>query len=1130
MKRLLSALLALCLLMALTPASLAETAPAAPRVGDVVHGFEAMEIREFPAIGAQVTLFEHQRTGAKLMYIANDDTNRVFDLTFFTDAIDKTGLPHVFEHSVLDGSDKYPSKTLWFNAVYQTYNTYMNAFTQSRLTSYPVASLSEAQLLKYADYYTDACLHPLVVEDESIFREEAWRYRLADADAELTIEGTVYSEMQGAFDLDSAAYINAMGTAFPGSTIGNEYGGDPAYIPDMTFEALQNYHSLYYHPSNSVAYLYGEFEDYAAFLAQLDEAYAPYERREFVHEDPDYMPLTGPVEASFAFPVEAGSDTANAADIYYFILCPGAAGEQELILNTLTDLLADNASALQQSLQSALPSGTFGSFISTDGPDDAIVIYASNVNEGDAPLFRETVDAALADVAANGFPQDQVDGVMATLNISTLLMRENGDVGVESIIPNLAYSYAASGDPFDYMDYVEGMGRMDEWNRQGLYAKAVDQWLLNAPASALVTTYPEPGAKERQDAALAEKLAQVKAGMTEEELAAITAAANAEEPQEDNAGYIAQLTAVTVESLPEEIKLYDVADGTGDDGIRRIDVPAKVDGVGQVALFLDASGVAQEDLHWFKLYTDLVGQLDTHSHTKAEVAALMSRYLNGGRVYISLPGHGDDFHPYLRMGWIALDDDLAAGYDLMKELVFDPKVEDGQKVLEAVQSLKASLKSSITQSPYNVQLYRAQARASGLSRYYSYVNYLEYYAFLCDVEQQLAENPAAATARLQAVGAQLNNRANAVAVYCGSPESIERNRPLADAFLAGLGEAPVEPVAYDLPVPAASEALIIDSGVKFNGVAANYAALGLEGFDGGLNAVTSLVSDTFLYPMLRDQYGAYSVFHGAMEYDGAYIISYRDPNIAQTFDVYGQLHDLVSGLDVEQATLDGYILSAYAGYAKSQGELSGAINAALDALQGEPQEKTLTYMRQLKAVTPETVAKYADLYAKLMAEGTTFTAGPASAINAEAGRYEAVLNPFGAVDSTQVAFADVNEGDAHYAAIRHAFENGLMLPRSDAAFGAEEPATEGDVVAALYVLAGGGSANVDEAIAAFAQYGLTDVKPDGEITGAEADELLNWLAGGAWTGEGGDAALTRGELAERLMAFDAAMQAMDEAA
>ncbi|MBO4883852.1 MAG: insulinase family protein, partial [Clostridia bacterium] len=236
MKKTLALILALCLAMTSFVFAGAEEETALPAVGDVVYGFEVKEIREFPMIDAQIVRFEHQKTGAELFYIANDDTNRVFDLTFFTDAIDRTGLPHVFEHSTLDGSEKYPSKALFFNLSYQTYNTYMNAFTMDRLTSYPVASLSEAQLLKYADYYTDSCLHPMILEDESIFREEAWRYRLESEDAPLTIEGTVYSEMMGATTQSSAAYMNSMKVTFPGSMVGNEYGGFPAYIPDMTWE------------------------------------------------------------------------------------------------------------------------------------------------------------------------------------------------------------------------------------------------------------------------------------------------------------------------------------------------------------------------------------------------------------------------------------------------------------------------------------------------------------------------------------------------------------------------------------------------------------------------------------------------------------------------------------------------------------------------------------------------------------------------------------------------------------------------------------------------------------------------------------------------------------------------------
>jgi len=1125
MKKTLALILTLCL--AMTPfvtAGAEQDGAALPAVGDVIDGFEVKEIREFALIDAQIVRFEHQKTGAELFYIANDDTNRVFDLTFFTDAVDKTGLPHVFEHSTLSGSEKYPSKALFFNLLYQTYNTYMNAYTTDRLTGYPVASLSEAQLLKYADYYTDSCLHPMILEDESIYREEAWRYRLADADAPLTIEGTVYSEMLGAFNQDSAAYKNSLSVTFPGSMIGNEEGGDPAYIPDMTWDMLKDYHERYYHPSNCAAYLYGDFEDYTAFVKLLDEAFSPYEKREFVRSDEGYVPLTESAEATFSFPVEAGSDTDYAATAYYNILCPGAAGEQELLLNTLTDLLTAPASPLSQKLREALPYASFSCYIEEAGPEPVLVFILDDINAEDAPLFRDIVNEVLADVAENGFTQELVDANMAALELSTRLMRENSSVGVESVIPSLAYNYAISGDAWNYMAYVDALSHMDEWNQQGLYARVVSDWLLNDVITTLTTTCAEAGLKETLDAAEAERLAAVKAAMSEEEISAIVEQSSRFEMEDDASEYVAMLQAVTVGSLPEEVIEYDVLDETDEAGVRHIDAVAGVDGIGMANIFLDAAALPQEDIHWFKLYTDLLGELDTAEHTRAELTELASRYLYNGEIRLSLLGVGDNYHPYLRMTWTSTDDDLATGYDLMHELMYDSKVDDVARVQETVTTLKNGLRNTINSSPYTVELYRAMGAFSKLYRYYSYINHIEYYGFLEEIEAALEAAPEIVVAKLAAIQDYFNNSAGAIALFAGNEESIALNRTLADAFLATLEQKPAEPAVYDLPAPAASEALVIDSAVQFNGVVADFESLGLEGYEGGLDALTSLVADSFLYPLLRDQYGAYSVFHGAMSDGGMYLISYRDPNVAETFDVYAQLYDLVSGLDVDQETLDGYILAAYAAYAMPEGALTGAINAAVNVLDEETGGDYVTWMRELKEMTPEKVKAYAGLYEKMIENGIVFTAGAASAIEANADRYEVVLNPFNAQDPTQVAFADLTEDHPQYEAVRFAFENGLMAPAAGDAFGVDAAATAGDLFTALYVLVGG-DPNPDEALAFFAQYGMAsaDLDLNTEITDADAAGTMGTLAqlmGMEWADESAaEEPMTRGGLADMLSRF-----------
>ena len=1110
----------------------AEEQPAAaafPAVGDRVEGFTVTDVRDFPLVGAQIALFEHDKTGARLMYIANGDTNRVFDLSFFTRAVDNSGLPHVFEHSTLDGSEKYPSKALFFNLSYQTYNTYMNAYTQQLLTSYPVASLSEAQLLKYADYYTDSCLHPMIMEDESIFREEAWRYRMADMDSPLTIEGTVYSEMQGALDLNSASSVNMYRTTFPGSQVGNVSGGDPAFIVDMTWDSLKDYHDEYYHPSNCLAFLYGEFEDYTAFLRLLDEAFSPYEKREFNFEDPDYAPLSESVQVETAFPMEAGSDTENRSVIYYSFLCPGLKDDEqeELVLNTLTDLLAPASSPLMQSLNKALPSGQFGTYIETQSPDDAIVFYGANLNREDAEIFKKTIDEGLAAIAEDGFAQDYVDGLMASLSLSMKLTGETSR-GTD-LISSIVFSYATSGNYYSYLDYIDALNRLADWNDEGLYTEAIKNWLLDeGTVTALSVTYPEPGAREELDAKETERLAELKAAMSEEELQAIVARSNAEEEEEDASALVAQLQGVTVDSLPEEVRDYEVKDETGADGVRRMSAEAGVDGVGQAILLLDAAGLRQEQLHYFALYTALLGEMDSSKHSVEELGVLMTRYLYNGEIRLSLMTgqESGSYHPYLRCSWVAADEDLEQGYELMRELLFDTQFDDAETLQGLISRAKASLKSDITSSPYTYMLYRGFGASSGLYAYYSYFNGLDYYAFLEEVEQQAQDDPGAVAEQLRAVQDYFHNSTNAVSLYAGSAAGVERNREQADAFLAALDSREVEEQSYAFEKPARREALIVDSSVQYNGIVADFATMGLAEYSADLDAVTSLVTDLYLYPKLRDQYGAYGTGNGASEDIGMYVYSYRDPNVKESFDVYDAMPAFLAELDVDQETLDGYILSSYSGYAMPEGELSGAISALINVLCGDGVDVNLRHMRALKALTPEKLKSYAAAYEKLAEEGLRFTAGGAAAINANAELFDVILNPFGAVDVSELSFSDLTEEHPHYADTQLLLEEGVLLPLENDFFGVDEPATLGDLAGVLYALLDGSASDQEEAVELFAQYSIVDAdgKAGDPLTGKAAETVLRKFTdavGMDFTADAnaGEAVLTRGELATRVVQY-----------
>ena len=902
----------------------------------------------------------------------------------------------------LNGSKKYPSSQLYNNLQYQTYNSYMNGYTYNRYSTYPVSSLSEAQLLKLADFFTDSCFHPMVLEDESIFTTEAWRYRLNDPDDPLTIEGTVYSEMLGKRSVERSSYLNALGVMFPGTTLGNEHGGDPDHIPELTWEAVKDYHKKYYHPSNCTAYLYGQFEDYVAFLELLDSCFAEYDKEEFSHIESGYEPLSEPVVASFSFPVEKGSNTRHASIIYYGFLCPDLKQdrEQELILNTLTDLLNDEASLLQQSFKEALPYGDLRCCMELYGPDDVITFVARNVDPEDAELFSEIVNNGIAAVAENGFPSDQVDSVKASMSLEALQAREACNPVEKVILPMVEYD-ATSLAPWNYEDFEDSLNQMDKWNEQGLYAKAVSRWLTDNLSTALVTTWPEAGKREILDAELDEKLSAVKAGMSDEEIAEIVAYSNADYEYEDTSEMVESLQAVKVESLPEETRLYDVHDKTAEDGVRHIDVVANAEGIGTIKLLLDTSGFEQEDIHWLNLYTGLLSSLETDTHSTGELATLVRRYLHNASISPTSYQEGKDgYHPWLEITWTSLDGDLEKSYDLIGELLFTTRFDDPDKILETTETIEAAYRYSIPDYIEEIMKERAFGRDSKRMRYDSYLDGLDYYDFLIRTQKQLQEDPDTVMMKLKGVRDALNNRRNAVAIFAGNENSIALNRPLADRFFALLDSHDIRRVEYDLPLPEKSEALIIDSSIQYNQQNVTYRAMGYEDYEGWMTVAAHIVTDFYLTPLLRDRYGVYDPYCANQNTSdgGLYIYTYEDPNIAETFDLIKKLPQMLKEEEIDQQTIDNYILSSYAYFAKPKGILAGAIDAADEALMGLPQNETLTWMRQIKECTPEKLKEWAQMLQILADKGTLFTAGSASAIKAEEGRYDRILDTFGTGD------------------------------------------------------------------------------------------------------------------------------------
>ena len=237
------------------------------------EAYERLYGRRLPAYQSDGLVLRHKKSGARIVLMANDDPNKVFAIAFRTTPKDDTGVPHIIEHSVLAGSEKYPVKDPFMELSKGSLKTFLNAFTGADVTMYPVASCNEKDFRNLVDVYMDSVLHPLIYKREEIFRQEGWRYEMESTDDELTLNGVVYSEMKGAYsDPEAGLEMELYRTLFPDVTYGVESGGDPKHIPELTYEDFLAFHHTYYSPANSYIYLYGDM-DMQYMLNYLDREY-----------------------------------------------------------------------------------------------------------------------------------------------------------------------------------------------------------------------------------------------------------------------------------------------------------------------------------------------------------------------------------------------------------------------------------------------------------------------------------------------------------------------------------------------------------------------------------------------------------------------------------------------------------------------------------------------------------------------------------------------------------------------------------------------------------------------------------------------------------------------------------------
>lgn len=1018
MKRIISVVMVLCLMLSILPVSAASNDNAGlkqlPQVGEVISGFKTTEVSNLDIINSKAALFKHEKSGAELLYIQNKDLNRSFDITFRTPAVDNTGANHILEHISVSGSKKYPIKNILFTVANQTYSTFINAFTSQNFTTYPVSSMSEAQLLKFTDMYMDCVFNPSVYDDKNIFAREAWRYEMADENSPLTITGTVYNEMKGSLgNINTAAYQNVLKTLFAGSIQANISGGDPKHIPELSYDKLIQTHKNYYHPSNALIILYGNL-DYEKFLKHIDVEYlSKYDKKDMKLDFGKVEPKKEMVSQTYQFPVSANANTKGAAEIDYAYAMTDLSLMDTLGLQIMAAYLNQQTSPLQQAFNKQKIGGTVAVNLIDNSYQPVLLFSAYNADEKKANEFKKLVDSTMKEITVNGINKESIDAVVQASLLGNSNLTEDRILGINmSIITAKSWSVTGKTDLLgNIISYLKDIGVKSQ---NGYIEGLIDKYIIKNQHAALVTTIPEAGLAEKLEQEQQKQLADLKASMSKAEIAKIISDTNEYikwNNKADNEKVIESIKVVNASELPVEVKKYVINDTKLNDGVRLVSAEADVGEIATTTLYLDASGVPAEKLHYLKLYSDLLGSLGTKNYSSEQLNIQRLRYLNQGSVNISTIKKKDkSFTPYLTINWAGLIGEYPKQIELVKEIMLNTLFSNKTEIANTIKVLKSNIKNSINNEPISLLISRNRAQFDDDINYHTYLSDLEYYKFLEKLEKLLEEKPEEVTAQLEYINKLLINKTNMVAVFTGNKNNVSKYEAAIKGLLPLLPGNEIKKQDYSvLPKPDIKEGIALDTAVQYNMVSATYEQMGTE-FSGKYLPIGALIGEKYITPAIRFGNGAYDSITN-FNTSGFMVASYRDPNIKETYEVFSGLSNFLKNVNLTDKELERYILKTFGEYTAPSGELTGANNSALDYLEGRTDEEKLKILNEIKALKVEDVKDAAQMIDKLMKNGAYSTIGSSQKLSENKALFNTIITAFdtGAVSNETITRAQLFE-------------------------------------------------------------------------------------------------------------------------
>ncbi|MCR5757566.1 MAG: insulinase family protein [Selenomonas sp.] len=884
------------------------------KVNDHIHGFKVINRSESKETSSVAWTFEHEKSGARLFFLQNDDDNKVFSISFRTPPFDDTGVAHIVEHSTLCGSRKYPLKEPFVELVKGSLNTFLNAMTYPDKTMYPVASRNDKDFQNLMDVYLDAVFYPAMLQNPQILMQEGWHYEIDQADAPLAYSGVVYNEMKGALSApDDLLESRIMAALYPDTTYGYESGGDPEAIPQLSYEMFKNFHQRYYHPSNSYIYLYGDM-DIEEKLAYLDREYlGNFERIAIDSHIERQSAFAGLKRQNLQYPASPDEDTADKT----FLSLNWVTGESLNPVDMMGLEILEHALLRTPAapLRKALLDAHLGKDVDSSFEDDMLQpffsIIISNSEADRAEKFYQIVRDTLQELADKGIDRTLLE---ASINLLEFRLRES-DFG--SAPKGLIYGIRAmktwlyDGQPEAVLAYEPTLKAMKDGLKNGYFEDLIRRYFLNNNHAALITMTPSPTMAAEREKQQAEELAARKAKLSAAEIQQLIAdnkALKERQQSEDTEEALKtipllQLSDIRRESYELPLEEKDLA------GTKILFSDVETSGITYLSILFDARMIPQEDIPYAFLLSELIGSVDTEKSTYGELANRKNLHTGGiayDMVTYTRKNEPDSNTPKFKVKAKVLREKLPQLLELLQEILMTSKFSDEKRMRELLEQEQATIELNLQRSAHQVVSARLAGYLTPAGRYADEGG-LPFYPFIKGLLADFPGNLPAISAKLSELVKKLFNRQNLIVSVTDSQEAYAGFAEEFGRFQDGLG-AEVYPVQeYHWDLEARNEGLTSSSRVQYVGKGANFLKLGYD-FTGTMHVLETILRYDYFWTKIRVQGGAYGAFTSFNRNGMMYFGSYRDPNLTETLDVFNGTADYLRGFAASEREMDKYII------------------------------------------------------------------------------------------------------------------------------------------------------------------------------------------------------------------------------